>query len=196
MNKVTGKITNMAKDNLQKIDEQVKSQHRYWESLSPEERRASVIQLRDAQSKNAQQSIKFLAVIGFVFSIATIHFWLNEFHMSLASSLGIIGGVILATFGFQFIKSNRIKSNSKIQSNDFSDDDLTNYFREHEKVNQKFLEKWNKSKYLIYIIGGLFLLSLNFRSTKDFAFMVLGSGISIFLIGLVIFFIIQKAKNR
>jgi Ca2+/Na+ antiporter len=186
----------MTKRNLQQIDKQVKSQHKYWESLSPEDRRASVIQMRDAQSKNAQKSIVFLAIIGFLFSAATIHFWLNEYHLSLESSLGVIGGVVLAALGFQYIKSNRIKSNSKIQSNDFSDDDIIAYFQEHEKVNQRALKQWNKNKYLVFVLGGLFILSLNLRLTKDFSFMALVSGISIFLIGLVVFFTIQKGKNR
>jgi len=80
----------MAKGKLQQLDEQVKSQHKYWESLSPEERRASVIQMRDAQSKNAQKSIVFLAVIGLLSSVITIHFWLNVYNMSLSSSLGLL----------------------------------------------------------------------------------------------------------
>jgi hypothetical protein len=187
----------MAKDNLQQVIEQVKSQHAHWESLSPEERRASFIQTRDAQSKNSQKSIVFLAFIGLIFSAITIHFWLTEYNMSLASSFGIVGGMILAVLGFQFIKTNRIRSNSKIQSNDFNDDDIIAYFREHERVNQRFLELWNKKgKYLVFIFGGIMILSLNFRLTKGFAFMLLASGISIFLIGLVIFTLIQKGKTR
>ena len=186
----------MAKGILQQVGEQVKSQNKYWESLSPEERRASVIQMRDAQAKNAQKSIIFLAVIGVVFSAITIQFWLNEYHMSLMSSLGIIGGMFLVAIGFQYINSNKIKSNSKIQTDDFSDDDVIAYLREHEKVNQRALVQWNKNKYFVFIIGGLFILSLNFRSTQEFSYMALFSGISIFLLGLVIFFIVQKIKSR
>jgi Ca2+/Na+ antiporter len=186
----------MSKGELQQLDEQVKSQHKSWESLSPEERRASVIQMRDAQTNNAQKSIVFLTIIGVVFLAITLQFWLNEYHMSLLSSSGIIGGMFLAAFGFQYIRSNRIESNSKLQTNDFSDDDVKAYFREHERVNQRALAQWNKNRYFVFIIGGVFLLSLNLRSTKEFSYMALLSGISIFLLGLFIFFVVQKIKSR
>jgi len=186
----------MPKGTHQQLDEQVKSQHKYWESLSPEERRSSVIQMRDAQSNNAQKPIIFLAIVGIAFSAVTVHFWLNEYHMNLVSILGIVGGVILAAFGFQYIKSNRIKSYNKIQTDDFNDDDVIAYFQEHERVNKRALEQLSKYKYLVFVLGGLFLLSLNFSPTKDFSFMALLSGISIFLLGLVVYFVVQKTKNR
>jgi len=99
-------------------------------------------------------------------------------------------------FGFQYIKSNRIKSNSKIQSDDFTDDDVIAYFREHERVNKRALEKLNKNKYLIFAFGGILVLLANFRSTMELAFMLSASGLSVFLIGLVVFTFIQKGKNR
>jgi hypothetical protein len=53
---------NMMKSTLQKIDEQVKSQHAYWESLSPEERRAVVLKRRDANFHKSQK-LSFLQVL-------------------------------------------------------------------------------------------------------------------------------------
>jgi len=185
----------MAKRKLQEIEEQAKSQHKHWESMSPDKRRASVIQMRDAQSKNAQKSIIILSVVGVVFFAFTVHFWLNIYHLSIASSSGIIGGAILAVFGFRYIQFNRIKSHSIIQPNDFNDDDIMAYIQEHEKVNQRALINWNRYKYLIFVLGGLLMLSLNLHPTKEFSFMVLSSGLSIFLLGLFVHYVIQKVKK-
>jgi len=187
----------MAKDSLQQLGEDVKSQHEYMESLSPDERSSLIIQMHDAQSKNARQSMVFLAAIGLLFSAGTIYLWLIQYRMNLMSSLGIIGGALLAAFGFRYIQVNRIALHNKIQTNDFTDEDVIAYFREHEGINQRALEQWNKKgKYIVSVFGGLLMLLLVFRPTMPLAFLLLTSGISVFLVGLVVFTIVQKGRKQ
>lgn len=186
----------MAKNDLQKLDESVKSQHKYWESLSPEKRRETLIQTRNDLLKNAQKYIFFLAIIGLLFSVITINLWVTTYKMNLMSSLGVFCGTLLAGAGFYYINLNKIKSSRKIQSDKFTDDDAIAYFREQEMVNQRALEQWNRKGKYILAIGTMLVFLLFFRSTVEFAFILLASRISVFLIGLVISFFVQKILNN
>jgi Ca2+/Na+ antiporter len=73
---------------------------------------------------------------------------------------------------------------------------MLSYFQEHEEVNKRALEQWNRrDRYFVFIGGGLLILLLNLRVTAEFASIALLSGISIFLIGLVIFWMVQRRNT-
>ena len=124
----------MNSENLQQIGENVKSQHRYWERLSPDERRTEVIKLCKAQAKTSRKNVGRMLIIGFMSLAASIVFWLWVFKINLLSTMGFVGGIILATIGFNVLYENRINSYYKILSNRFDDNDVIAYFREHEKT--------------------------------------------------------------
>jgi hypothetical protein len=186
----------MAKQNLKQL-EQVKSRQKHLEDLSPEKQRAAIIRMRNAQAKNSQKSVIFLAVLGLLISAVAIYFWFVKYELSLPSTLGVLTGIVIAVSGFQYLQANKVTSYAKIQSNEFTDEDITAYFREHEQVNKKALEQWNKrGKYVVFIGVGLLVLLLNYRPTASFAFMVLATGLSVFFIGLFLIWLVEKYQWR
>ena len=177
----------MNDDKLEKVQNEGKSHHRHWDELSLDERRASIIRMRNARTKNARKSAVFLSIVGFLFLAATVYSWYHLYKMSLQSNLGIVAGTIVAALGFKVVFSNRVISYQKLFSNDFSDDDINAYFQEEAKVNQRFLEQWNRIGNFIFVVCliiVIFLLSND--STEEFARMLLYTGITIFLLGLVV----------
>lgn len=187
----------MAKRDLEQLEEQVKSQHKYWENLSVEDRRALIIQMRNKPTKDATKNVFSIVIIGLLFFAGTILFWVNEFKLSTTSNLGVVSGVVLATLAFRYTQSNRITSRDKLLSNDFTDADVLAYFEEHERINQKALKQWNtRGKYVVYIFFGTLILLLNIRFTFQFSIMVLFSGVSVFLCGLAVFTFFQKANQK
>ena len=192
------KLLAMKRNSLQEIGENVKSQHRYWEALSPEERRTEVVRMVNAQTKSNQNSVKLMAIMGSIFLAIGIIFWSLVFKMNLSSTLGLAGGLIMATIGFNVLNTNKIGSYRKILSNHFDDNDVIAFFREHENINQRFLERWNKSgKYILLISFGIGAFLLYNPSTKAFMIVSLEFGIGLFLIGAI--FILspfQKRKDR
>ena len=191
----------MNSENLQQIGENVKSQHRYWERLSPDERRTEVIKLCKAQAKTSRKNVGRMLIIGFMSLAASIVFWLWVFKMNLLSTMGFVGGIILATIGFNVLYANRINSYYKILSNRFDDNDVIAYFREHEKINQRFLTRWNKSgKYVLFICFGIGIFLIYNPATFAFAFVALASGLGLFFIGAVFiltpFQMVKRAKSK
>jgi len=185
----------MKSSNLKQLGENVKSQHSYWEALSPDERRIKVIQMCNAQLKATQKSTLRMLVIGFIFLVVGIFFWFWVFKMNISSSLGLAGGLILATIGFNVLYTNRINSYYKILSNNFNDDDVISYFREHESVNQKFLDRWNKSgKYIFFISLGIGAFLLFNPSTNAFVIVAVEFGLGLFLTGA--FFVLSPVQKR
>jgi hypothetical protein len=187
----------MSDRTLQQRIENEKSAIKYLESLSPEERRASVIEMREAQSRSDKVLVVFLSVLVLWFSAGVIYMWLIEYKMSLMSSLGMVGAVILNTVGFQYLKSNKIESIGKLQSDDFTDEDVIAYFRARERSNQKALDDWNKKgRYLFFALVFLTLLLFFIHSTIEFAVMLMVGVPCIYLIGYVTFMLIQQSKYR
>ncbi|MCK4837601.1 MAG: hypothetical protein KAS94_02305 [Desulfobulbaceae bacterium] len=185
------------KKNLNNIEYEVKSKHQYMDRLNPEERRAAFISQRNMLSKNTNKKLAFLTIVGLLFSSLTVYIWIAKFQFSLLSNFGFIGGMIIAAFGFWYINFNRITANKPMLSNDFTDEDLSAYCREHEEVNKRALENWNKKgKYVVSIIGFLIIILIEFQDTMEFGSMVLASGLSIFLIGISGYGIFQFFINK
>jgi len=177
--------------------ENTKSAIKYLESLSPEERRASVIEMRDAQAGSDRVLAVFVFILVLLFSAGIIYMWLIGYKMSLMSSLGIVGALILNTIGFQYLKSNSIESIGRLQFDDFTDEDVIAYFREREKSNQKALDDWNKKgKYILVALVILTILLFFDGSTRDFAVMFVASVLDLFLIGFVVLLLLQLGKYR
>jgi hypothetical protein len=184
----------MKSNNLQQIGENVRSQHRYWEGLSPDERRAEVIKLCNTQATTSRKNVVPMLMFGIIFVATSIIFWIWVFKMNFNATIGFAGGIILATIGFNILYANRINSYYKILSNNFDDNDVITYFREHEKINQRFLERWNKSgKYVLFVCFGIGIFLIYNPSTFAFAFVALAFGLGLFFVGAV--FIVSPSRR-
>jgi len=183
----------MSKHFLGQVDEIIKLQHKHLESLSPEQRRAEVVQLLHAQVRHAQRSALSIGIVGLLILVIAIYFWFGEYHVSPMSSLGIIGGVILAALGFWYMNANSIRSRQKILSNNFTDADVLDYFREHETINQRTAVWWNKGGKFVLGLSSIILAGLTFyRPTAPFGAMMLLVALSVFFMGLAIIIYVQK----
>jgi len=157
---------------LQKIQRNVQTRHKALRRLSSAERRETILQLRDAQSKTAHWSAIFLFFLGLGFLAGTIFLWYRQYRMSLMSSLGIVAGLVVAGIGFRIVHSNKVKSFTKILSDDFSDGDILAWIQEHETINRRFLDQWRRwRQYIFFLLFVLFLL-LFIRPTREFAAML------------------------
>jgi len=181
----------MNTNDLRKLESKVKSLHDYWRGLNPEERRKAVVEFLDAQQRTSRQSAIVILVFGIVALAATVFFWHNQSHRSLMSSLGIVGGVLVAGLGFRFLQLNRVKSYHKLFSDDFSDEDILAWLKEHEEVNRRFVERWNGwGKYLVFVVGGAWIIMLSIDATKELASSALFSALTVLFLGLAIFVIV------
>lgn len=171
------------------------SEGRYWEKLTPDERRIEVIKVCHAQKEASRKNLVPVLIFGFGALAFGLVFWRWVFGMNLVSTLGLAGGLLLATIGFNFLFTYRINSYYKILSNDFSDDDTIAYYYENERANQRFLSSWNRyGKYIALLSTGLVVvLSLN-PKTIAFVIVSLMVGAGLFLLGAVI--IISPIRRR
>ena len=183
----------MSKSILDQADEIIKEQHKRLESLSPEQRRAEVVQSPHAQVGQAQKTALSIGFVGLLILVIAIFLWVIKYNFSPMSSLGIIGGVILAALGFWYMKANTIRSRQKILSNNFTDDDVRAYFREHEMLNQRMAGWWKKGGTFVLGFGTILLIVLVFyRPTEPFGAMMLTVGLGLFFIGLAVVLYVQK----
>ena len=164
-------------------EQRIETQIKYLDSLSTEERRASVIEMRESQLKAMNTVIIYTSILGLLGFAGIIYMWLVEYCMSPASSFGIISGVILNTVGFQYVKSKNFESLKRLQSDNFTDEDIVTYFQEIKENNQKSKETWNKKGryYFIAVYGIGFLLHLNCAMWK-FTTPYIWIGLSTYLI--------------
>ena len=185
----------MKNSDLENLEKEVISKHKELKELNLEKRRKAIIELRDARTKKARKSAVVLFFIGLLSLYVTYNFWYIQFNMSLQSNVGIIAGVILAAFGFKYINSNMVSSYRKLFADDFTDEDITTYFQEEEKVNRQALYQFNKvGKYIVFVCGGIIILLINIESTKEFGLTLLTAGITIFIFGIVILATILRPK--
>ena len=186
----------MKRENLEDLNNEVISKHERLKELDLKKRRDSIIKMRDARSKKAKKSAIFLVIFGLLCFTATFHLWYIQFNMSRQSNLGIFAGFILAAFGFQYLYSNRVPTYKKLFSDDFTDEDITTYFQEEEKVNRQALDQWSRfGRYIVLICGGILVFLINFETTEEFGIMFLSSGLTLFILGISILVLFLRPRS-
>jgi hypothetical protein len=186
----------MKKSFLDQADEIVKEQNRRLESLSPAQRRVEVAETVQAQAAHAQKNALSIGLTGLLFLGIAAILWIFKYNRSPMSSLGILGGVILGAACFWFIKANTIKSRQKILSNNFTDEDIHAYFREHEMLNERTARWWKKGGIFVSGFVAILPISLVFYSpTTPFGVLMLTVGLGLIFTGLAVILYVQKTAN-
>jgi hypothetical protein len=151
-----------------------------------EKQKSLIIKWRNERSKHAKKQLPLLIIFGLLFSGGAIYLWRVQYNMSLESSLGVVAGIILASFSFHVINQNRVQSYQKLFSEDFTGEDLKEYLEEESKVNLRFLKQYRKYGWIINVLFIVIVVLLSLPKTVAFASMMLFTALPVFFFGIVV----------
>ncbi|MBI3175782.1 MAG: hypothetical protein HYZ25_18830 [Chloroflexi bacterium] len=158
----------------------------HLKSLTPEERRDFVIQMREEQIKINKKLIVFSSISAPIISFASLYLWGHAYHMSRESTFGMLTGSALFFIGFQFIKSGLLYEPFKnCYLDDFTDEDIFAYLQGISKGNQKSSRLEKIGKFYFFIVSSALLIPffLHFsNSSYEFSTSASGSAMSTLMI--------------
>jgi hypothetical protein len=157
-----------------------------WDNRFDEKQKASIVKWRNERTKHAKRQLPILLIIGVLFFAGAIHMWYFIYNMSLESNLGVVAGLILAFLGFHVINQNRVASYKKLFAEDFTSEDVKEYFEEEFRVNIRFLKQYKNYGWVIPASFFVLAVLLALPQTEVFATMMLITVIPVFLMGIVI----------
>jgi Flp pilus assembly protein TadB len=176
--------------NLNDSPQQPSPDRENWASFSPNERRKTVIKIRDAGFESSRKSLPLLFIMAIPFVAVSLLMLIVSLisRSNLLSSLGFVLGLSLSAIGIWVLIAYRIKSYPKILFDDFSDEDAIAYLREEQDVNKRFLYQLKRpASYAIFVYFGIVLISIVVIHTIEFILMLLITTLGFFLLFLAIF---------
>lgn len=172
----------------------------HLKSLTPEERRDFVIQMREEQIKINKKLIVFSSISAPIISFASLYLWGHAYHMSRESTFGILIGITLFFIGFQLMKSSIIYEPFKnFYPGDFTDEDIFIYFQVISKSKQKSSRLVKIGKFYFLAIASALSLSFFLHISYlpyEFLTSVFPSGMSMLTICQVVYLYKKTRMNK